>query len=252
MNCEPHAVGIDSRCCGETAEEALLQRWEPLARYLARRFVGALEREDLEQVARLALLRAARRFDPTLGWQFSTFAAATILGDLRRHLRDRGPAIRFPRRWWELRPRLEQARERLAQALGREPTLPELAARLAVSEEEVAGALGVQELCYPRPLDEPRATPEEGEPESLAGRIGGADPRLEAVEQRVAVRQAMEALPARLREILQRRYFQGWSQQEVGRELGLSQMQISRLERRALAQLRDALRAERTSHETRA
>jgi RNA polymerase sigma-B factor len=242
MNCEAPAVGIDSRLRGETAEEALLKRWEPLARYLARRFVGALEREDLEQVARLALLRAARRFDPTRGWQFSTFAAATILGDLRRYLRDRGPIIRCPRRWWELGPRLEQARERLAQGLGREPTIPELAARLAVSEEDVAGALGLKELCHPRPLDEPRLTCEGDEPDSLAATIGGADPRLEAVEQRVAVGQAMEALPARLREILQRRYFQGRSQQEVGRALGVSQMQISRLERRALAQLRDALR----------
>jgi RNA polymerase sigma-B factor len=242
MNWEAPALGIDSRMRGELAEEALLQRWEPLARYLARRFVGAMEREDLEQVARLALLRAARRFDPTRGWQFSTFAAATILGDLRRYLRDRGPVIRCPRRWWELGPRLEQARERLAQGLGREPTIPELAARLAVSEEDVAGALGLKELCHPRPLDELRVTLDGDEPESLAATIGGVDPRLEAMEQRVAVGQAMEALPARLREILQRRYFQGRSQQEVGRELGVSQMQISRLERRALARLRDALR----------
>src|SRR5262249_35385656 len=139
MNREPHPVGIDRMVRGETAEEALLQRWEPLARYLARRFVGAREREDLEQVARLGLLRAARRFDPALGWQFSTFAAATILGDLRRYLRDRGPVIRCPRRWWELRPRLEEARERLAQGLGREPTCSELADRLAVSEEDIAG-----------------------------------------------------------------------------------------------------------------
>lgn len=245
---EPNAREIERRPAGRTTslaaprnEVALLQRWEPLARYLALRFVGALEREDLEQVARLALVQAIRRFDPARGCQFSTFAAVTILGELHRYLRDRGPAMHIPRRWWELRPRLEKARERLAQLVAREPTVTELAAQLAVSEVDVAGALGVYELYHLQPLDQVRTMPEGGEPESLAGTIGSADPRLEAVEQHVAFQQVMQLLPDRLREVLQQRYVQGRSQREVARELGVSQMQISRLERRALAQLREEL-----------
>jgi RNA polymerase sigma-B factor len=222
-------------------EEALLQRWEPLARFLAHRFVGALEREDLEQVARLALVQAARRFDPGRGCQFSTFAAVTILGELQRFFRDRGPAMRVPRRWWELRPRLEKSRERLARLVAREPTVTELAAHLSVSEADVAGALGIYELYHLQPLDQARTMHEGGEPESLAGTIGFTDPQLEAVEQHVAFQQVMQRLPDRLRQVLQQRYFQGRSQREVARELGVSQMQISRLERRALAQLREEL-----------
>jgi RNA polymerase sigma-B factor len=215
-----------------------------------------LEREDLEQVARLALVQAARRFDPARGCQFGTFAAVTILGELQRFLRDRGPAIRIPRRrahspkGWvaELRPRLEKARERLAQSVAREPTVTELSAQLAVSEADVAGALGVYELYHLQPLDQARAMPEGGEPESLAGTIGFTDPRLEAVEQHVAFQQLMQRLPDRLREVLQQRYFQGRSQREVAFELGVSQMRTTRfaggaprLERRALAQLREEL-----------
>jgi len=245
---QPNARAIERRPSGRTTtpaappnEEALLQRWEPLARFLAHRFVGALEREDLEQVARLALVQAARRFDPGRGCQFSTFAAVTILGELQRFFRDRGPAMRVPRRWWELRPRLEKSRERLARLVAREPTVIELAAHLAVSEADVAGALGIYELYHLQPLDQARTMYEGGEPESLAGTIGFTDPQLEAVEQHVALQQMMQRLPDRLREVLQQRYFQGRSQREVARELGLSQMQISRLEKRALAQLREEL-----------
>jgi RNA polymerase sigma-B factor len=223
-------------------EDALLQQWEPLARYLAHRFAGAAEREDLEQVARLALLRAARRFDPAQGTQFRTFAAQTIVGHLRHYIRDQAPAVRIPRRWWELRPRLERAREQLAQGLGREPTLGEMAARLAVREEDVAGVLAAVEFSRFERLDHPRATSEGRPTEPVSETIGCPDPQLEAVEQHVALQQVMMRLPTRLRDVLERRYFQGRSQQQVGRDLGVSQMQISRLERKALEQLRGELR----------
>jgi RNA polymerase sigma-B factor len=237
-----YATETENRSQGVSREDALLQRWEPLARYLAHRFAGAAERDDLEQVARLGLLRAARRFDPAQGTQFSTFAAHTIVGHLRHYIRDRAPAVRIPRRWWELRPRLERAREQLAQGLGREPTIGELAAWLAVSEADVAGMFAADESLRLERLDHPRATPEGWATEPLSETIGGADPQFEAVEQHVALQQAMELLPKRLRDVLQRRYFQGRSQQQVGRDLGVSQMQISRLERKALDQLRGELR----------
>jgi RNA polymerase sigma-B factor len=219
--------------------EALLRQWEPLARRLAHRFEWAAEREDLEQVARLALLQAASRFDPTRGGSFSSFAVPTIVGELCRYVRDQALTVRIPRRWWDLRSRLKRAVEEMEQELGRGPTAAELAERLRVDEEDVAGALGVHECCHLASLDEPSEDSEGKAIGSLSGVIGTADPLMDAVERRIAMRQAMAGLPLRLRRILARRYFEGWSQREVGRDLGLSQMQISRLERQALAQLRD-------------
>jgi RNA polymerase sigma-B factor len=224
------------------AEEALLRQWEPRVRQLAFRFERVAEREDLEQIARCALWQAARRFDPTRGCQFTTYAFRTIQGALLRYLRDRALPVKIPRAWWELRPRLRREAEVCAQELGREPTVPELAAHLGVSEEDVAGALGVGDLYHPTSLDEPAEGPEGEGTETLAGRLGAADPLLEAVERRVVVRQAMDGLPKDLREIVEWRYFQGRSQQQVARQLGVSQMQISRLEQRALLRLRRELR----------
>jgi RNA polymerase sigma-B factor len=243
------ASASESRAAGTTAapktaggEEALLQRWESLARQLAGRYTGAAEREDLEQVARLALLHAARRFDPARGRPFPAYAIPTILGELRNYLRDQERAIRIPTRWWDLYRPLQRLREHLAPALGREPTEAELAAGLGVGEEDVAGVLGANELSHLKRLDEPWMTPGDPEAELLAERVGATDPLLEAVEQQIAFQQVMKRLPPRLRNLLQRRYFQGHSQQEVARELGVSQMQVSRLERQALAQLREELR----------
>jgi RNA polymerase sigma-B factor len=223
-------------------EEALLRRWEPLARQLAGRFNRAAEREDLEQVARLALLQAVRTYDPRRGCQFSTFAVRMILGAIQHYVRDRAPAVRIPRRWWDLRPRIHQAAAAFAQAAGREPTIAELAERLGVSEEDVAGALEVHTLYRPMSLDDPCARPESTGSEPLAGSLGARDPLLEMVEQRLLLQQALEELPRRLREILRQRFFQGLTQQEVAQILGLSQMHVSRLERQALVRLRQSLR----------
>jgi RNA polymerase sigma factor (sigma-70 family) len=222
--------------------EMLLRQWEPLARRLAHRFDWAADREDLEQAGearfgsakvfrrasaggrspgRLALLQAARRFDGTRGSQFSSFAVPTIVGELCRYVRDQALTVRIPRRWWDLRKRLKRAMEEMEQELGREPTAPELAERLGVDEEDVAGALGVHEFCHHHSLDEPAEDSEGETMGSLNGVIGAADPLMEAVEGRIAIRQAMAELPVRLRRILARRYFEGRSQREVGEDLGL-------------------------------
>lgn len=225
--------------------EKLLREWEPIVRRLAGRWGNAAEREDLEQVARIALWQAARRFDPERGCSFKAFAFPTIRGALQRHLRDRGGAIRVPRSWWELRSRLQRQAEAAAQELGREPTLPELADCLGVTEEEIAGALAVRDLSHPASLDEPREGQGREETEPLAATIGAVDPHLEAVELRVVVRQAVARLPERLREVIERRFFTGMSQKAVGRNLGISQVHVSRLERWALARLRAELQGAR-------
>jgi RNA polymerase sigma-B factor len=226
----------------QTSEDLGIQQQERLVRHLAGRFAGLAEREDLEQVARLALWQAWRRFDPARGCRFSTFALPTVQGELLHYLRDQGPAVRIPRSWWDLRPRLKREADAFALEQGREPTVDELAVRLGVSEEDVTGALGVSDIHYAVSLDEPHGGPEGEETEPLTAKIGASDPRLEAVELRVMVRQSMERLPARLRDILERRYFGGLSQNEVGRQLGISQMHVSRLEHQALAQMRQELR----------
>jgi RNA polymerase sigma-B factor len=224
------------------AMERLLQQWEPLARRLAHRFAHSAEREDLEQIARLSLWQAAQRFDPARGCQFSTFAVPTVVGSLQHYLRDQRPEVHIPRRWWELRPHVIRMTDTLAQELGREPGIPELAERLDVSEEDVVGAKAVQDMLCPVSLDDLQEGQEGEGAEAVGARIGAIDPQFETLELRIVVRQAMERLPSHLRDILERRYFQGLSEQEVGRQLGVSQMQISRLERRALAWLREELR----------
>lgn len=224
------------------AMERQLQRWEPLIRKLARRFAISAECEDLEQVARFALWQAALRFDPERGCQFYTFALPTIVGALRRYIRDRRSVIRVPRRCWDLCHRLKRAADSLAQALEREPSILELSVQLGVSEEEVAGAMNVPDLMHPLSLDQVYEGSEGESTQALADRIGAMDPVFEVAEQRIAVRQAMESLPTELKEILELRYFQGLTPQEVARKIGKSHIQVSRLERRALMWLRQELR----------
>jgi RNA polymerase sigma-B factor len=234
-----------------TEEERLLREWEPTVRRMAGRWANSAEREDLEQVARIALWQAARRFDPARGCSFSTFAFPTIRGALLRHLRDRAGAVRIPRRWWELRPHLQRQVDAAAQELGREPTIPELADRLGTTEEEIEGALGARDLSHPASLDEPRETQGHEDVEPLAATIGALDPHLEAVELRVVVRQAVARLPERLRKVIELRYFSGRSQKAVGRRLGISQVHVSRLEQWALARLRGELREAQEAAATR-
>src|SRR5262249_11516543 len=127
----------------DAAEERLLQRWEPLARQMVNRFNihWAADREDLLQVARLALIEAGRSYDPGPGCQFRPVAINHILGALRRYIRDRLPTVRVPRRWSDLRARLRREEIAFTQETGREPTIAELAARLGASEADVAGTL---------------------------------------------------------------------------------------------------------------
>jgi RNA polymerase sigma-B factor len=238
---------LGSKPLDPIAEEALLRERKPLAlqiaRRMTRRFEGIAEREDLEQTARLALWQAARRFDPARGCQFDTFAVPTIIGALMHHLRDRTLSMKVPRCWWGLRPRLLREVEVATQILGGDPTVAELATRLGVTEEDVVGAIGVRDLYYPVSLDDPQEWPD-GESQTVADRIGAADPLLDGLDLLLLVRHALGSLEPRLREILTLCYYHGQTQLEVGRWLGISQMHVSRLERQALAWLRQELRRE--------
>jgi len=210
-----------------------------LAEYLARRFSHRGEPvDDLVQVSSMALLKAVDRFDPGRGVEFSTYATHTIAGELKRHFRDKGWAVRAPRRMQELYLTLGDSIGRLSQELGRSPTIAELATETRVSEEEVLEALEAGQAYRLASLDAP--APGEDEGETLASHLGDEDPRMSAAEERATLSPLIQALPPRQQLILHLRFFEGLTQLEIAGRLGISQMHVSRLLARSLAELRTA------------
>ena len=209
-----------------------------LAEYLARRFTNRGEPlDDLIQVASLGLLKAVDRFDPERGLEFSTYATPTIVGELKRHFRDKGWAVRVPRRVQELHLRLASVVSMLSQELGRSPTIGEIAQAAAVSEEEVLEAIEAGHAYRFTSLDAPSSAEEEG---TLASQLGEDDQALVDSEHRMALSPLIARFPARERTILHLRFFEGLTQSEIASRLGISQMHVSRLLARSLAQLRSS------------
>jgi RNA polymerase sigma-B factor len=212
-----------------------------LAAYLARRFANRGQAlDDLTQVASLGLLKAVERFDPGLQIEFSTYATTTIVGELKRYLRDRGWAVRAPRRMQELYLNLSQIVDPLAQELGRSPTIAELAAEVDASEEDVLEALEAGQAYRFASLDAPRADSEGAE--AVGETLGSEDEELARAEQRATLEPLLSRLPDRQREIVTLRFFEGLTQSEIARRLNVSQMQVSRLLNRSVAQLRSLAR----------
>src|SRR5262245_49671229 len=210
----------------------------PLARSAAARYQHTSESfDDLLQVAAIGLLKAIDRYDPDRGYAFSSFAVPTILGELRRHLRDHTWSIRVPRDLQELGQRLRPATDELAASLGRAPTVGELAAHLDVSEEEVLDARQALAAHSPTSLDAPTSEREDGGA-SLGEQLGADDTALAGAEDAVVLQGYLAKLPPRNREILRLRFEEDLRQHEIGARLGLSQMHISRLIRQSLEQLR--------------
>jgi len=211
-----------------------------LAEYLARRFSNRGEQlDDLVQVASLGLLKAVDRFEPSRGVEFSTYATHTIVGELKRHFRDKGWAVRAPRRMQELYLRLGKVVSSLSQELGRSPTIPELAADAQVSEEEVLEALEAGQAYRFSSLDAPGGG-DDDDGDTLSAHLGGEDPRLLEAEHRAALSPLIERLAPRDQTILHLRFFVGMTQSEIADQLGISQMHVSRLLARSLNQLRAA------------
>jgi RNA polymerase sigma-B factor len=225
---------------GDTAvRDELVAAHLGLAEYLARRFANRGEPlDDLVQVASLGLLKAVGRFDPERGVEFSTYATHTIVGELKRHFRDKGWAIRAPRRMQELYLRLGKVVATLGQELGRSPTIAELATEVEVSEEEVLEALEAGQAYRFASLDAPVAGDSEGE--TLGSRLGVDDPELDDAERRATLSPMLSQLPPREQLILHLRFFEGLTQSEIATRLGISQMHVSRLLARSVAQLRAA------------
>jgi RNA polymerase sigma-B factor len=220
------------------AREALVRRFMPLARSLARRYDRSSEPfEDLLQVASLGLLKALDRFDPALGHPFASFAVPTILGEMRRHFRDAGWSVHVPRGSQERALKVRDAQERLANANGRAPTVGELAEYLELSTEEIIDALQAIQAYESLSLDAPRPGATD-EATSYGDAMGAEDERYELVELDATVSAVLGRIPQREREILRMRFVEDLTQTEIAERIGISQMQVSRLLRRSLDQLR--------------
>jgi len=221
------------------AREELIDRFLPLARNLARRYAGAREPfDDLVQVASLGLVKAVDRFDVDRGAAFSSFAVPTILGELKRYFRDLGWAVHVPRGAQERALKVQAAQERLTSRTGRPPTVNELAEYLELPIEDVLDALETAAAHHSASLDAPRNDGED-DTATLCDAFGEEDRRYELVDQTVTVAAAAQQLSAREREVLALRFAGDMTQTQIAREIGVSQMQVSRILRRALSRLRE-------------
>ncbi len=226
--------------------EELVLAYESLANYLARKFGDRGEPlEDIIQVAQIGLLKAIDRYDSTRGIEFTTYATPTIVGEIKRHFRDKSWAIRVPRRLRELNYTLMRAVEELSQRLGRSPTIPEIAGATGVAFEDVLEAMEVGRAYSLVPLDAEGTEGDEVHAVSLLESVGGQDQALERLEDRATLERALGLLPERSREIVRMRFFDDLSQAEIARRLGISQMHVSRTLREALTRLRASIADQR-------
>jgi RNA polymerase sigma-B factor len=220
-----------------TTRDGLVERHRGLAVSLAARFAGRGEdMDDLVQVALMALTHAVDRYDPDRGTALTTFATATILGELKRHFRDRAWAVRPPRRVHELYLRIQPVMDELHQELGRSPTIREVAVRAGVSDELVIEALEAGTARSAASLDAVAADGDSSS--SLVAHLGRLDGALLEIENRMSVGPLLDRLSSREREIVLLRFFDGMSQSEIAARVGLSQMHVSRLLTRSLERLR--------------
>ncbi len=219
------------------ARDELVRRFLPLARKLARRYNGAREPfDDLLQVASLGLVKAVDRYDLERGTAFSSFAVPTILGELKRYFRDLGWAVHVPRGAQELAVKVEEAQQRLSTRTGRAPTIFELAQYLEIDIEDVLDALETARAHHASSLDAPHDDGE-GESGSVVDTFGAEDPALLLADDRVTVGEAARQLSEREREVLRLRFVEDLTQTQIAGRVGVSQMQISRILRRAVARM---------------
>ncbi len=219
----------------------LVEEHAGLADALARRMANRGEsHDDLRQVALVGLLKAVERFDPDHGVRFTSFATPTILGELKRHFRDRGWAVRVPRRIQELNLEVRSATETLTQELGRAPTTDEIAARTGLATEEVIESTEAGGLYRLSSLDSTVGSDDDWEPSSW---LAVDDSALAGAADRVTVEQLLELLPDREQRIMHLRFYEGLTQSEIATQVGVSQMHVSRLLTRSIAALGELARA---------
>lgn len=230
----------------QAVREELVQRFMPLARRLAARYRGDREPlEDLVQVASLGLVKALDRFDAERGVAFTSYAVPTILGELKRHFRDRGWSVRVPRDLQERIARVDRAIAELPGRLGRAPSVNEIADRLELDPEEVLEAMEAGRAHHAMSLDAQSQT-EEGEGIALTERLGESEPGFEIVEYGEAITDVLETLSERDRTVLNLRFIEDMTQTEIAQRVGVSQMHVSRILRAAVERLRGEVEREKS------
>ena len=225
----------------------LVEGYLPLCKTIAWKFRGqGVETEDLEQVAAIALMKAIERFEPERGFKFTTFAMPTIAGEVRNHIRDKGGAIRVNR---DTRSRLYQMRkvtDQLTQQLQREPSLKEIAAAMEITPDELLSLLDARDASETVSME--AAMGSDDDAQKLEARLGVNDDGFERVEQQQWMRWVLQQVTPLERQLLEKRFIERLGQRETAKALGVSQMQISRMERKILARLRELTERWNTIH----
>jgi RNA polymerase sigma-B factor len=222
----------------------IIERHEALVRSLAHKFARpGVPVEDLVQSAWIALIGALDRYDPSHETKFSTYAVHCMVGEIKRYFRDRTWSIKVPRYLQEIAANLHRMEDELYRKLQREPTVSEMAEAFNISEEDLVQAMEMYRAYQTQRLEERREMEDGNDSLALGETVGRPDQNMEAVVEYAPLQTALATLDERKQRILRRRFFEGYSQQEVADELGLSQMHISRLERSALQQLRATMAA---------
>lgn len=226
-----------------STRDQLILSHQNLVHYLAGKFTNrGIPMEDLIQVGMIGLINAVDRFDPERGLQFSTFATPTILGEIRRHFRDKGWNMKVPRRLQELNMAASRASGRLSVELGRPPTIHEVAAKIGASEEETLEAIEMGNAYDTVSLDAPMQTQGESGPLTISEFFGQDDESIRNIESHGDLRQAMDSLEPREKAIIYYRFFKDLSQTQVAERLNISQMHVSRLQHKAMRKLKESLK----------
>ena len=221
-----------------SAREQLIEQYLSLVRSLARRYAYRGEQlEDLVQIGAIGLIKAIDRFDVNRGVELTTYATPNIIGEIKRHFRDRGWSVRVPRGLQELNIQLSRLLEELTVQLGRSPTIPELAKAAGVTDEEVLEALESGRAYTSLSLSVGASSDEEGELDPLES-LGTEEPRYEISEHLAMLAPGFRVLDERERKILHLRFFEGLTQSQIAQQVGISQMHVSRLIRRSLEKIR--------------
>lgn len=223
------------------AREQLVMSHLNLVRFLANKFKNRGEPlDDLVQVGYLGLLKAIDRFDPDRGLEFTTYATPTILGEIKRHFRDKGWSVRVPRRLQELSAKVNQATDTLTTQFQRSPTIQEIADYLDASVDEVLEAMESSSAYSSVPLEGTGSSENDDAP-SVIDRYGSEDNELAFTDDRLVIEEALKGFSPREREVIELRFLKGMTQIEIAEQLGISQVQVSRLLRRTLKKIQDKI-----------
>ncbi|MDX8046302.1 RNA polymerase sigma factor SigB [Gracilibacillus sp. S3-1-1] len=229
----------------QATQEKIVLTYQNLVKSLARKYAkNEIIYEDLEQVGMLGLLAAIRRYDPNVGKSFESFAIPTIIGEIKRFIRDKTWSIHVPRRIKELGPKIKKATETLLTDNQQSPSIKEIADFIQVSEEEVLETMEMSQSYNALSVDRKIEADAEGSEVSILDLVGNKELGYDDVDRQLLLKKIMPILTEREQQILQYTYFENKSQKETGEILGISQMHVSRIQRQALKKLREALHAE--------